>query len=113
MQDELIELQPKLIETSKETVELIAIIEEETIEVEKKKQVVEADEAVANKAAKEAQGIKVSRLSLSAGLVVSRLSLSAGLVVSRPCGKQAVTVNRPCGKQAVMVNMPCGKQALW
>ncbi len=60
MQQELQDLQPKLIQTSKETVELIAIIEKETKEVEAVKAVVEADEAVANKAAMEAKAIKVN-----------------------------------------------------
>ncbi|KAH9505438.1 Dynein heavy chain 3, axonemal, partial [Bulinus truncatus] len=59
MQTELLELQPKLIETSQETEELISIIERETIEVEEIKRLVEVDEAVANKAAQEAQAIKM------------------------------------------------------
>lgn len=59
MQQELVELQPKLIETSRETEELIGIIETETVQVEAKKTLVEADEAVANKAAMEAKEIKV------------------------------------------------------
>jgi dynein heavy chain len=65
MQKELQELQPKLIETSKETVELIAIIETETVEVEAVKKVVEADEAVANAAAMDAKSIKVSTQSIA------------------------------------------------
>ena len=59
MQKELQDLQPKLEQTSQETKELIEIIEKETIEVEAVKRVVEADEAVANKAAMEAKKIKV------------------------------------------------------
>ena len=59
MQQELVDLQPKLIDTSRETEELIDIIEKETVEVEEKKKVVEADEAVADEAAKAAQAIKV------------------------------------------------------
>ena len=59
MQKELQDLQPKLEQTSQETKELIEIIEKETIEVEAVKSVVEADEAVANKAAMEAKKIKV------------------------------------------------------
>ena len=39
MQQELKELQPELIETSKETEQLIKIIADETLEVEEKKQV--------------------------------------------------------------------------
>lgn len=63
MQQELQELKPKLIQTSKETEELIKIIERETVDVEKVKKVVEADEAVANKAATEAKSIKVKTIS--------------------------------------------------
>ena len=59
MQKELQDLQPKLIQTSKETVELIGVIEKETIEVEAVKRVVEADEAVANDKAMSAKAIKV------------------------------------------------------
>ncbi|CAI9716307.1 dynein heavy chain 3, axonemal-like isoform X2 [Octopus vulgaris] len=58
MQKELFALQPQLLETSKETVELIKTIEKERHEVEAAKQLVEQDEAVANKAATEAQSIK-------------------------------------------------------
>ena len=59
MQQELVDLQPKLIETSRETEELIAIIEKETVEVEEKKKIVEEDEAVATEAANVAKAIKV------------------------------------------------------
>ncbi len=59
MQKDLQELQPKLIQTSIETEELIGIIEKETVEVEEVKKVVEVDEAEANKAAMEAKAIKV------------------------------------------------------
>ena len=61
MQKELQDLQPKLIQTSKETEELIAVIEKETVEVEAVKKVVQADEAVANKAAMESKAIKVNK----------------------------------------------------
>lgn len=43
MQQELKELQPELIETSKETEQLIKVIADETGEVEEKKQVSSAD----------------------------------------------------------------------
>lgn len=61
MQQELVELQPKLIQTSKETAELIEFISKESIEVEAIKKVVEADEVVANNAAMDAKAIKVSQ----------------------------------------------------
>lgn len=58
MQQELRDLQPQLVETSKETEQLMVKIEKDTVEAEAKKEVVAADEAVANKAAAKAKGIK-------------------------------------------------------
>ncbi|XP_067120585.1 dynein axonemal heavy chain 3-like isoform X2 [Centruroides vittatus] len=58
MQNELTNLQPQLIETSGETEKLMVKIEQDTVEVEAKKEVVAADEALANKAAAAAQAIK-------------------------------------------------------
>ena len=58
MQQELVELQPQLVQTSKETEELMVKIEKDTVEAEAKKEVVAADEAVANKAAAAAKAIK-------------------------------------------------------
>ncbi|XP_074648811.1 dynein axonemal heavy chain 3-like [Tubulanus polymorphus] len=58
MQQELRDLQPELIKTSAETEKLMVKIEQDTVEVEAKKEVVSADEAVANEAAAAAQAIK-------------------------------------------------------
>eukprot|EP00794_Sanderia_malayensis_P008808 gene8808-9750_t len=58
MQQELRDLQPELVKTSAETEKLMAKIEQDTVEVEAKKEVVSADEAVANQAATVAKGIK-------------------------------------------------------
>ncbi|XP_012937339.1 dynein heavy chain 3, axonemal [Aplysia californica] len=58
MQQELTDLQPELIKTSAETEKLMIKIEQDTVEVEAKKEVVAADEAVANEAAAAAQAIK-------------------------------------------------------
>ncbi|CAH1793738.1 unnamed protein product [Owenia fusiformis] len=58
MQQELTDLQPELIKTSAETETLMIKIEQDTVEVEAKKEVVAADEAVANEAAAAAQAIK-------------------------------------------------------
>nr|XP_006820578.1 PREDICTED: dynein heavy chain 3, axonemal-like [Saccoglossus kowalevskii] len=58
MQQELTDLQPQLIKTSEETEKLMVVIEQDTVEVEAKKEIVAADEAVANEAAGVAQGIK-------------------------------------------------------
>ncbi|ESO02274.1 hypothetical protein HELRODRAFT_188646 [Helobdella robusta] len=58
MQMELTNLHPQLLRTSTETEELMIKIEQDTVEVEAKKEVVAADEAVANEAAARAQSIK-------------------------------------------------------
>ena len=58
MKEELIALQPKLVETSAETDKLMIKIAQDTVEVEAKKELVSADEAVADKAAGIAAGIK-------------------------------------------------------
>ncbi|XP_070269812.1 dynein axonemal heavy chain 3 [Myotis yumanensis] len=58
MQVELTALQPQLIQTSEETANMMVRIEEETIEADAKKLLVQADEKEANAAASVAQGIK-------------------------------------------------------
>lgn len=58
MQQELVALQPQLVETSKETEKLMVKIEKDTVESEAKKEVVAADEAVANAAAAASKAIK-------------------------------------------------------
>uniref|UniRef100_A0A8C9Z160 Dynein axonemal heavy chain 3 n=1 Tax=Sander lucioperca TaxID=283035 RepID=A0A8C9Z160_SANLU len=58
MQEELTALQPELIQTSAETDKMMVKIEGETVEVDAKKELVSADEKVANDAAAAAQAIK-------------------------------------------------------
>ena len=58
MQQELTALQPELIKTSAETDEMMVKIEKETVEVDAKKELVSADEKVANK---QQQQLKPSR----------------------------------------------------
>ncbi|XP_075305326.1 dynein axonemal heavy chain 3 [Odontesthes bonariensis] len=58
MQQELTALQPELIQTSAETDKMMVKIEGETVEVDAKKELVSADEKVANEAAAAAQAIK-------------------------------------------------------
>ncbi|XP_037391966.1 dynein heavy chain 3, axonemal [Pygocentrus nattereri] len=58
MQQELTALQPELIRTSAETDEMMVKIEKETVEVDAKKELVAADEKVANEAAAAAKAIK-------------------------------------------------------
>lgn len=59
MQQELTALQPELIQTSAETDKMMVNIEGETVEVDAKKEIVSADEKVANEAAAAAKAIKV------------------------------------------------------
>eukprot|EP00118_Oscarella_pearsei_P019988 m.215265 g.215265 ORF g.215265 m.215265 type:complete len:3605 (+) comp39831_c0_seq13:113-10927(+) len=59
MQAELVALQPELKKTQDETEKLMGVIEKDTVEVEATKQVVAADEAVANEAAAKAEAIKL------------------------------------------------------
>ncbi|KAK6624385.1 hypothetical protein RUM44_011244 [Polyplax serrata] len=58
MQEELHALQPQLIVTSEKTEKLMIKIEQDTVVVEAKKEIVGADEALANEAAAAAQAIK-------------------------------------------------------
>ncbi|KAG4091689.1 dynein heavy chain and region D6 of dynein motor-domain-containing protein [Neocallimastix lanati (nom. inval.)] len=58
MQTNLNDLKPQLIKTSKETDEMLVVVQRESAEVEKKKAVVQKDEEVANKKASEAKAIK-------------------------------------------------------
>ncbi|XP_043945444.1 dynein axonemal heavy chain 3 [Protopterus annectens] len=58
MQKELTALQPELIKTSAETEKMMVKIEQETVEVDAKKELVSADEKVANEAAAAAKAIK-------------------------------------------------------
>ena len=59
MQEELTALQPQLLQTSAETDKMMLNIEAETVEVDAKRELVSADEKVANEAAAAAQVIKV------------------------------------------------------
>jgi dynein heavy chain, axonemal len=58
MQKELIGLQPQLTKTSEETEKLMIKVEQETVDVESKKELVAADEAIMNEAAANSQSIK-------------------------------------------------------
>ncbi|KAJ3194173.1 Dynein heavy chain 3, axonemal [Irineochytrium annulatum] len=58
MQLELHALQPQLIQTQKETDDIMQVIARESVDVEKKRALVKVDEAVANKKASEAKAIK-------------------------------------------------------
>lgn len=59
MKADLIELQPKLIETGKEVKETLIVVNSETLEAEKKRTAVQGEEAIANEKAAAAKLIKV------------------------------------------------------
>nr|XP_054750956.1 dynein axonemal heavy chain 3-like isoform X12 [Lytechinus pictus] len=104
MQEELTALQPMLIENSKETDKLIAIVQKETQEVDAKRQIVAADEAVANAAAKEAQAIKED---CEANLAVAMPALNAAVKALDTLKQQDITIvktmtNPPAGVRLVM-----------
>ncbi|XP_076448252.1 dynein axonemal heavy chain 3-like [Babylonia areolata] len=104
MQQELVELQPKLIDTSRETEELIKIIETETVEVEQKKKIVEEDEAVANEAAMAAKAIKDD---CEARLAVAMPAMEAALAAldtlkQNDISNVKVMTNPPAGVKMVM-----------
>lgn len=67
MQQQLTALQPELLQTSAETDQMMIKIEGETVEVDAKKELVSADEQVANEAAAAAKVIKVRILFYSSG----------------------------------------------
>ena len=58
MSKELMELQPKLVQASKEVDATMAVVEKQSAEAAKQEKVVRADEAVANEQASAAQAIK-------------------------------------------------------
>ncbi|XP_071486244.1 dynein axonemal heavy chain 3-like [Diadema antillarum] len=104
MQEELTALQPKLIENSKETDKLIEIVQKETLEVDAKRQIVAADEAEANAAAKEAQAIKED---CEANLAVAMPALDAAVRALDTLKQQDITIvktmtNPPAGVRLVM-----------
>lgn len=72
MQVELTALQPQLIQTSEETDNMMVRIEEETIEADAKKLLVQADEKESNVAASIAQGIKVQKARRQGALTALR-----------------------------------------
>ncbi|XP_035226897.1 dynein heavy chain 3, axonemal-like isoform X2 [Stegodyphus dumicola] len=58
MQDQITALQPELVKKAEEIESLMVVIEAETVDVESQKELVAAEEAVANKKAAQAQAIK-------------------------------------------------------
>ncbi|XP_078610604.1 dynein axonemal heavy chain 3-like isoform X1 [Branchiostoma floridae x Branchiostoma japonicum] len=89
MQKELQDLQPELIQTSEETEKLMVKIEADTVEVEAKKQVVAADEAVANEAAAAAKAIKDE---CEADLAVAMPALEAAIAALNTLKPADITV---------------------
>ena len=75
MQNELTELRPKLLETSDETERLMIKIEQDTIQVEAKKEIVACDEALANEAAAAAQVKMINEKYTNLMMVLLRTAL--------------------------------------
>ncbi|KAL3852322.1 hypothetical protein ACJMK2_015979 [Sinanodonta woodiana] len=104
MQKELIELKPKLIQTSKETEELIAVIEKESAEVQEVKKLVEEDEKVANAAAAAAKAIKDE---CEEKLSIAMPALNAAIAALDTLKQNDITIvksmqNPPSGVKLVM-----------
>ena len=89
MQKELVDLQPKLVETSKHVAALVVRVEKETVEVQAKSEVVQADEAVANKAAEAAQAIKDE---CQADLAVALPALEAAIAALNTLTQKDITL---------------------
>ncbi|XP_066284547.1 dynein axonemal heavy chain 3-like isoform X3 [Branchiostoma lanceolatum] len=104
MQQELIDLQPKLEDSKHETEELLEIIAQESVEVEDVKRVVEADEAESNKAASEAQAI---RDECEDKLAIAMPAMNAAIAALNTLKQQDITLvkhmqNPPPGVKLVM-----------
>ncbi|XP_076804189.1 dynein axonemal heavy chain 3-like isoform X1 [Clavelina lepadiformis] len=102
MQVELTELQPQLIKTSEETDKIMVKIEHDSVEVEAKKEVVAADERVANEAASVAQGIKDE---CSADLAEAMPALEAALSALNTLKPQDITVVKSMQNPATAIKL--------
>ncbi|XP_071822297.1 dynein axonemal heavy chain 7-like isoform X1 [Apostichopus japonicus] len=89
MQKELEELQPKLVEASKEVDDIMVIIEKDSVEVAKTEKIVKADEEVANKQAEAAKAIKDE---CDADLAVALPILNSALSALNTLTPQDITV---------------------
>ncbi|XP_033642613.1 dynein heavy chain 3, axonemal-like [Asterias rubens] len=104
MQEELTALQPQLIQTRKETQELIEIIKKETSEVDEKRKVVAVDEAISNAAAEEAKAIKAD---CEKNLEIAMPALNAAIKALDTLKQQDISImrtmqNPPQGVKLVM-----------
>ncbi|XP_046404632.1 dynein axonemal heavy chain 3 [Ischnura elegans] len=104
MQDELTALHPQLVDTSEQTEKLMIKIEQDTVVVEAKKEIVGADEALANEAAAAAQAIKDD---CESDLAEAIPALDAALVALNTLKPADITVvksmkNPPTGVKLVM-----------
>ncbi|XP_073998137.1 dynein axonemal heavy chain 3-like isoform X3 [Rhodnius prolixus] len=104
MQDELHALQPQLVKTSEETEKLMVKIEQDTVIVEAKKEIVAADEALANEAAAAAQAIKDDCESDLAEAIPALEAAIAALNTLKPADITIVKSmkNPPAGVKLVM-----------
>ncbi|XP_012271492.1 dynein heavy chain 3, axonemal [Orussus abietinus] len=104
MQEELHELQPKLVHQSQLSDKLMIKIEQDTVNVEAKKEIVGADEALANEAAAAAQAIKDD---CESDLAEATPALEAALAALDTLKPQDVTIVKsmkspPAGVRLVM-----------
>ncbi|RKO94828.1 dynein heavy chain and region D6 of dynein motor-domain-containing protein [Blyttiomyces helicus] len=104
MQIDLTDLQPQLKKTSEETVEMLAKIERESVEVEATRKIVSADEAVATAKAEQAAAIKSD---CEADLAEALPLLNAALAALDTLKKQDIDLvksmkNPPDGVKLVM-----------
>ncbi|KAG8235431.1 hypothetical protein J437_LFUL015496 [Ladona fulva] len=104
MQNELTALHPQLVETSEQTEKLMIKIEQDTIVVEAKKEIVGADEALANEAAAAAQAIKDDCESDLAEAIPALESAISALNTLKPADITVVKAmkNPPTGVKLVM-----------
>ncbi|XP_068632055.1 dynein axonemal heavy chain 3 [Battus philenor] len=104
MQQQLIDLQPQLVETSDKTEKLMIKIEQDTVLVEKQKEIVGADEALANEAAAAAQAIKDDCESDLAEAVPALEAALSALNTLKPADITLVKAmkNPPAGVKLVM-----------
>ena len=91
-------MQPQLVATSEETTRIMEKIEVDKVDVDAKKELVQADEAVANKAAMEAKAIKPDFLLSMSKLNISKLNFweqFSSLVLKKTISREKATHRLP------------------
>ena len=104
MKQELTDLQPQLVEASKEVDDIMVIIERESIEVAKVEKVVKADEAVANEQAEAATAIKNE---CDADLAEAMPILNSALAALNTLTQQDITIVKTMKAPPVGIRLVC------